>query len=52
MNRLTSFIVFVLFTLFVFVFGGIAHEADLSRNFNECGDAKAWVFPIKAPHNP
>ncbi len=34
-------------TFFFYTFGAIQHEADLSRNFNKTGDAKAWFYEIK-----
>ena len=36
-----------LFTIFIFWFGAVIHEKDLSRNFKETGDAKAWFYEIK-----
>lgn len=34
-----------------FVWGAVAHEKDLARNFNETGDAKGWTVTIKGtPH--
>ncbi len=41
-----GFIAVALFILF-YTLGAIHHEADLSRNFNETGDAKAWFYEIK-----
>ena len=40
-------VVIVIIFFGIYLIGAIAHEADLSRNFKECGDAKAWIFKIK-----
>ena len=39
-------ILFGMVGIFFMLLAVIAHEADLSRNFNKTGDAKAFFFPI------
>lgn len=36
-----------LFILVIFIITIAVHEYGLSNNFQKCGDAKAWFFPIK-----
>lgn len=36
----------LIFFFIGFFLGAIAHERDMARNFNESGDAKAWVSNI------
>ena len=37
----------LVWTLFVYFFGAVTHEHDMSINFNRTGDAQAWFFDIK-----
>lgn len=41
-----TFIIILLIGIIYFI-SGIMHEKDLSRNFNETGDAKALFYDIK-----
>ena len=40
-------LVLLIWTIFVMFGSAIFHEADLARNFNKYGDAKAWLYEIK-----
>lgn len=40
-------VLLALLFLFIWFFSAISHELDLSRNFNETGDACSFFFPIK-----
>ena len=46
---LKVFEVFLLIMIFFLVWfcGAYFHEADMSRNFEKYGDAKAWFYDIK-----
>jgi len=48
MDTLLKFLLIVA----IYIFSAIMHEADLSRNYNETGDAKAWFFDIKRYQQP
>lgn len=36
-----------IFILVISIIAIAVHEYGLSNNFQKCGDAKAWFFPIK-----
>lgn len=37
----------IAFIVFVYILSAVMHEADLSRNYNNTGDARSWFFDIK-----
>jgi len=41
-----NILLFFIYIILLFI-SAVAHENDLSRNYNETGDAKAWFFQIK-----
>ena len=42
-----EFIIITLIIIAVCWLSAVAHEADMARNFNETGNAKAWFYEIK-----
>lgn len=46
MNKHIGTFLIVIIGIGIFFLGGYSHEKDLSRNFNNTGDAGAWVFDI------
>lgn len=44
---MNNFIIIALIIVAICWVSAVAHEADMARNFNETGNAKAWFFEIK-----
>lgn len=42
-----KYLIVPLLFITMYIIGAICHEADLARNFNKTGNAKAWFFTIK-----